>query len=386
MSAQSDEHGEERVVRAGRARPAGARGHGRRRTRRRARTRRGRLLRALVYTVATVVLVAGAGLTALYVKLDGNLSGIDLDAVLGTGRPADSPNDSLDILVLGSDSRAGEHGGYGSASGARADTSMIVHINEARDAATVVSIPRDTLVRRPACKRTDGGLTRAAEKTMFNSAYSVGGPACAVKTVEKLTGLRMDHFVEVDFDGFAKLVDTLGGVEVTIRQPIADPDSRLDLPAGTHTLNGEQSLALVRTRKSVGDGSDLGRIRLQQDFLRALADRVGDLGMLTDPRRLFELADTATSALTTDSDLASVSRLASLARTLRDIDGDDLRLLTLPVAYDHDDPNRVVPRERQAGQVWQALREDRQVPRSALRDSAAERSGEQGLVAWAQAE
>ncbi|RKN40929.1 LCP family protein [Streptomyces hoynatensis] len=383
MSAQSDEHGDERAVRAGRTPPAGVRG----RAGRRARTRRGRLLRALVYALASVVLVAGAGLTALYVKLDGNISAIDLDAALGTGRPADSPGGSVDILVLGSDSRAGEHGAYGRQRGARADTSMIVHLNEARDAATVVSLPRDTLVRRPACERADGGgRSRAAARAMFNSAYSVGGPVCAVKTVEKLTGLRMDHFVEVDFDGFAKLVDTLGGVEVTTRQRIEDPDSRLDLPAGTHTLDGEQSLALVRTRKAVGDGSDLGRIRLQQDFVRALADRVGGLDLLTDPKRLFDLADTATSALTTDSDLASVPRLASLARDLHGLDGDDLRMLTLPVAYDRDDPNRVVPRERQADRVWRALREDRQVPRSALRDSAAEKGGDEGLLARERAE
>ncbi|MFR9725019.1 LCP family protein [Streptomyces sp. MS19] len=343
----------------------------RRRRRGTPRSRRSRVLRAVLLALAGLLLVSGAGVTALWVKLDGNISQIDIDSALGADRPEDSPNGSMDLLVLGSDSRAGANGSYGNEPGARADTAMVVHVNAAGDAATVVSIPRDTLVSRPSCERTGGGTAPARPRSMFNEAYTVGGPACAVKTVEELTGLRMDHYLEVDFKGFARLIDTLGGVEITTTQAIDDRDSKLDLPAGTHTLDGEQALALVRTRKAVGDGSDLSRIQLQHTFLQALADQVSGLGLVTDPKRLYDLADTATSTVTTDKDLGSVSELAALGRTFQGIGSDDLEMATLPVTYDPLDPNRVVPMERQARAVWGALRDDRPVPESALRDSAA---------------
>ncbi|WP_049580965.1 LCP family protein [Streptomyces sp. SBT349] len=365
MGPQTD--GEQRAGRP--RRPGGARGH--------------RLLRFTVLGLCLLVLLAGAGLTALYFKLDQNISQIDIDGALGTGRPEDAPHDSLDILVLGSDSRAGANRAYGGANepGARADTAMIVHINEGQDAATIVSIPRDTLVERPACEREDGSEAPARERSMFNEAYTVGGPVCSVKTVENLTGLRMDHFVEIDFKGFAELIDTLGGVEITTTQSIDDEDSHLTLPAGTHTLDGQQSLALVRTRKAVGDGSDLSRIELQQQFVRELADQVSGVDLMTNPKRLYDLADVATSAVTTDSSLGSVRELAGLGRTLQGIGPDHLQMVTLPVTYDPADRNRVTPLKRQSQQVWEALRQDRPVPRSATEDSAGEGGGGEPLVA-----
>ncbi|TDC59783.1 LytR family transcriptional regulator, partial [Streptomyces hainanensis] len=345
-----------------------------------ARRRLWRVVRVGAMCLALLVLLAGAGLTALYVKFDRNISHVDIDRALGRDRPEDSPNGSLDLLVLGSDSRAGTHGAYGQHKGARADTAMIVHLNEARDAATVVSIPRDTLVDRPACERPGGGTEPARERVMFNESYSVGGPACAVKTVEELSGVRMDHYVEVDFKGFSQLVDTLGGVEVTTTQAVRDEDSDLDLAAGTHTLDGEQALALVRTRKALADGSDLGRIRLQHSFVRALARQVGGIGLLGDPRRLYEIADTTTRSVTTDSGLASASKLVGLARTLKGIDPDEMNMLTLPVALDPRDRNRVVPLDRQSREVWSALREDRPVPRNATEGSAAEPQSREGEI------
>ncbi|WP_062212475.1 LCP family protein [Streptomyces sp. NBRC 109706] len=345
---------------------------------------RRRLLRVTLITVLALALLLGIGGTALYLKLDGNISGIDIESALGEDRPEDSDNGSLDLLVLGSDTRSGENGVFGGDDPdgeARSDTAMVVHINEAHDAATVVSIPRDTLVPRPSCERLDGGGTApASERTMFNEAYGIGGPVCAVKTVEALTGLRMDHYLELDFDGFAKLVDTLGGVRVTTREDIDDEDSRLRLTAGTHTLSGKESLALVRTRKAVGDGSDLSRIQLQHSFLDALMRQIEEVDLLGNPKRLYDLADTATSAVTTDSDLASVSKLLGLARTLREVDSDALQLVTLPVGYDPADPNRVAPLREQSRQMWTALRHDRPVPESAIRDSAAEEGGGDQLI------
>jgi anionic cell wall polymer biosynthesis LytR-Cps2A-Psr (LCP) family protein len=124
----------------------------------------------------------------------------------------------------------------------------------------------------------------------------------------------MNHFLEVDFTGFISLINALGGVDVTTTRPINDPYSHLSLPAGVHHLDGNQALGLVRTRHGVGDGSDLGRIGLQQAFLKALSKRVGDSGVLHDPVRLYKLADMATKSLVTDADLGSVAALQGLAR------------------------------------------------------------------------
>ncbi|WP_445396034.1 LCP family protein [Streptomyces sp. LE64] len=337
-----------------------------------------RAWRIAAWTAAGLILLGGSGLGYLYLRLNGNITGIDINAVLGTDRPRDRDDGSMDVLLLGSDSRSGANAAYGRPDGpGRSDTAMVLHVNRGHRAATVVSIPRDTLVDRPACADGRGGTVPAAAEQMFNTAYEAGGPSCAVKTVEAMSGLRMDHYLEVDFTGFTRLVDTLGGVPVTLARAIDDPRSHLRLAAGTHTLDGEQALGLVRTRHGVGDGSDLGRIQLQQAFLKALVEKVDGIGLLSDPAKLFEVADAATSALTTDSDLASVTKLAGFAGGLKDIGAGDVSPVTLPVAYDPADPNRVLPLERQGAAVWSALKADRPVPAWATEGTA---TGDAGRV------
>ncbi|MFG7942358.1 LCP family protein [Streptomyces cacaoi] len=351
--------------------------------RRKPRTGRQRVTRAAAWTLAGAVVLGGTSLGFVYFKLNGNISGVDINAALGTDRPQDTPNGSMDILVLGSDSREGDNAKYGEdQGGARSDTAMVVHINEKHDKASVVSIPRDTLVERPSCQGDESAGNRQvpAQRAMFNSAYETGGPACAVKTVEKLSGVRMDHYLEVDFSGFKKLIDTLGGVKMTTNKAIKDKDSHLDLQAGTHTLDGEQSLGLVRTRHGVGDGSDLGRIQLQQAFIKALMDQVNSVNLFDNPKRLYDLADTATSAVTTDSELDSVKELSGLARMLKGIKSDDIQMTTLPVQYDPADPNRVVPMESKTSKVWHALRDDRAIPKSATKGSAGDKTDIGGVV------
>ncbi|MFE6776888.1 LCP family protein [Streptomyces sp. NPDC057702] len=344
---------------------------GRKATGRRRKTpsRRRRTLVTTAWIAAALVLLGGGTLGYLYYRLNGNLTGVDINAALGTERPADVDNGSMDILVLGSDSRAGKNDKYGKdEGGARSDTAMILHVYEGRKNASVVSIPRDTLITRPTCTK-DGQETPAAQRVMFNTAYEVGGPACAVKTVESITSIRMDHYLEVDFSGFKDLIDELGGVDITTTEPIKDKQSHLNLEPGEHTLNGEQSLGLVRTRHGVGDGTDLGRITLQQAFVKALLDQVKDVNVFGNPKKLFDLADTSTKALTTDSDLASVDELLGFARGLKGIDSRHMTMVTLPVVYDTIDINRVVPMEDKARQVWQALLADRPIPKSATKGS-----------------
>ena len=335
------------------------------------RGRRRRVVRGLAWGAAAVVLLSGAAAGYVYTRFDHNIAGVDIDAALGGDRPEDVPNGSLDLLVLGSDSRSGENARYGRKQArSRSDTAMVVHLHRGHRRASVVSIPRDTLVDRPACRRASGDTAPPARHRMFNEAYATGGPACAVKTVEHLTGIRMDHYLEVDFSGFRKLIDQLGGVEITTSRPLRDRDAHLNLPPGRHTLDGEQALGLVRTRKAIGDGSDLGRIQLQQLFVKALVRHVREMELFDNPGRLYRLADTATSALTTDADLASVRALAELGRRLRSLDDDGVTMATLPVAYDPRNPSRVVPLEKRADRVWGALRHDRPIPRSALKGTA----------------
>jgi LCP family protein required for cell wall assembly len=344
------------------------------------RSSRRRTLKGVIWTLVVLVAVVLGGLGYVYARLNGNLSGIDINAQLGSDRPHDVHNGSEDILVLGSDSRAGANARYGRSTGARSDTAMVLHLYKGHKKAAMVSIPRDTLVARPACAGKKGRTVPADPSAMFNSAYETGGPACAVKTVEQMTGIRMDHYIEVDFTGFKKLINQLGGVQVTTTKAIHDKDSHLSLGPGTHTLDGEQALGLVRTRHAVGDGSDLGRIQLQQAFVKALIHRVRGIGVFSDPKKLFDLADTATKSITPDSDLDSVDDLIGFAGGLQDLTTQDVTMVTLPVKYDPADPNRVVPLQPGARTVWSALRHDRPIPRSATKGSAGDTGDADGVI------
>ncbi|TWV57170.1 LytR family transcriptional regulator [Streptomyces misionensis] len=306
-----------------------------------------------------------------YWHLNHNIRGVDINSALGDDRPAPAPAPSassaaaplpagaLNILVLGSDSRSGaadrELGG-GDSEGARSDTAMVVHIDPGRTAATVVSIPRDTLVTRPSCPLPSGGETAPAYGSMFNSAFSVGGPVCAVKTVESVTGVRMDHFVEIDFAGFARLVDALGGVDVTTGQDIDDDKSHLHLKAGPHHLDGKQALALARTRHGIGDGSDLGRIGLQQLLVKALLERISGTDLLTDPAKLYQVADAVTASITTDTGLDSLAELTELGRSLKGLTAGRVKTVMMPVVQAPSDPNRVIAKEPDAQDLWTSLR------------------------------
>ncbi|WP_367320779.1 LCP family protein [Streptomyces sp. HUAS ZL42] len=326
------------------------------------------------WTAAGVLVLGGTGAGYVYFKLNGNIKSVDIDQALGTDRPTKADNGSENILVLGSDTRSGRNkalGGGTDDGSARSDTAMIVHVYEGHKKASVVSIPRDTLIDRPECSDTKGDTHDAADDVMFNSAYSTGGAACAVKTVESLTGVRMDHYLEVDFAGFQKLVDELGGVTVTTSKDIKDSDSHLNLKAGTHKLDGEQALGLVRTRHGVGDGSDLGRIQLQQAFIKALLDQIKSINLFGNPKKLYDLADTATKAVTTDSDLGSVNSLMSFANGLKGIGSSNMTMVTMPVRYDPANPNRVIIEKTKAQQVWTALKNDQAIPRTATEGNAA---------------
>ncbi|MET9435475.1 LCP family protein [Streptomyces sp. NPDC006551] len=341
-------------------------------SRRRPRTRGQRVRRALLWTLLIAVVGAGATGYWSYSRIDGNIKGVDLDKALGDDRPPRRPTAGQNLLVLGSDSRAGANGALdgGKVAGARSDTALVVHIPEGRTRATAISIPRDTLVTRPACRKSDGGTAPSAQRVMFNSVYAQYGPACVVKTVEKMSGVRLDHYMEIDFAGFKDLVDAIGGVTVHLDEPIENGPGGLDLAAGPQRLNGTQSLAYVRTRYGVKDGSDLGRIGNQQKFLLALLTEVKKQDLLSSPAKTYKIADSATKALTTDSELASLTALSAFARSMNGVDPGAMETIMLPVAYDKRDPNRVVAAEPNASRLWQAIRADLPIPESAKKSPA----------------
>ncbi|GHA90034.1 MULTISPECIES: LCP family protein [Streptomyces] len=343
---------------------------------RRRKKERGRR-RGLKITLGVLIalLLAGSGSVYwMYSSLDSNIKGVDIDRALGEDRPEKLPTAGQNLLVLGSDSRAGaenkELGGGGDVGGARSDTALVVHIPDGRTEAVAVSIPRDTLVTRPECTKADGTKVPSAERRMFNSVYSEIGPACVVKTVEKMSGVRIDHYMEINFAGFKDLVDAIGGVTIEVDEPIHDKASGLDLAAGSHKLDGTESLAYVRTRHGVGDGSDLGRIGLQQQFLFALLTEVKSKDLLGSPATAYRIAGSATKSLTTDEGLASLSSLTEFARSMNGVDPSSMETVMLPVAYDTQDPNRVVAAEPQAGDLWKAIRTDATIPESAKKSPA----------------
>ncbi|GGZ52459.1 transcriptional regulator [Streptomyces plicatus] len=331
----------------------------------RRRRRRRRLGWTGVGVAALAVAAVGAG-WAVYTKLNGNITADEAAAAelarYEKERPTALVRGAQNVLVIGSDTRSGDaNARYGRDDGTeRSDTTILLHLSAGRDSATAVSLPRDLMVDVPGCRRPDGQRSQPVF-AQFNYAYEVGGSACSVRTVEKLTGIRVDHHVVVDFQGFEKMVDALDGVEVCLREPVDDEAARLELPAGRVTLDGEQALGYVRARKSLGDGSDTDRMERQQHFLGALVNKVQSNDVLLNPVKLYPVLDAATSSLTTDPDLASLRGLYDLVRGLRDIPTERVQFLTVPRESYAGDANRDQLVEPDAEKLFTRLRTDEPV-------------------------
>ncbi|MFI8892309.1 LCP family protein [Streptomyces paradoxus] len=327
------------------------------------RRRRRRWARITAFGVTAVLVAAGGVGWAVYAKLSGNITPDEAAAAelarYDRERPTSLVKDARNILLIGSDSREGtDNARYGRDSGTeRSDTTILLHLSAGRDNATAVSIPRDLMVDLPGCRRPDGSRS-APRFAMFNQAFQVGGSACTIRTVEKLTDIRVDHHVVVDFHGFKEMVDAVDGVEVCLRQPIDDRAAKLRLPAGRVTLNGEQALGYVRARKTLGDGSDTERMERQQRFLGALVNKVRSNDVLLNPAKLYPVLDAATSALTTDPELASLRGLYALVRGLRDIPMEQVQFLTVPRESYVYDANRDQLVEPAAKRLFERLRTD----------------------------
>ncbi|MER6944036.1 LCP family protein [Nonomuraea sp. NPDC000554] len=258
---------------------------------------------------------------------------------------------ALNVLVIGSDTRQGEgNAKYGPAQarstgggGARSDTMMLVHLPEGGGRVTVVSLPRDSMVQIPSCG------SAPPRRDMINSAFNSGGVTCAVATVEKLTKVRVDHFVVVDFAGFKDVVDALGGVEVKLRTPVNDAASKLKLPAGTSRLNGEQALGYMRLRHT-GDGSDIQRLKRQMVLLRVMLAKARK--ELTDPVKLRSFLDVVSRSAVTDEGL-DLEVMYGLARRL---ERGTPSFVVVPLMPAPDDMNRVVWKQPDAQKLFDRLK------------------------------
>lgn len=323
--------------------------------------KRRRALRWVAGSTAIALVAVGGGLFAAYEKLQGNIHREHVNGRLGANRPP-KLNQSENILLIGSDSRAGANRQYASPdiSGERSDTTILMHISPNRDHAVAVSFPRDSMVRVPQCQKKNGQPVPAFFG-MINAAFSYAGATCTWKTIESTTGIHVDHYVQIDFAGFKKVVDALGGVEICLPQPVNDPRADLRLPAGRQVVRGNAALGYVRTRYGIGNGSDLERIQRQQKFMASVVKKATSTGLLANPARTFTVLDAITQAISTDDGL-STSAMSKLATSLRGMSTGAVRFVTVPTRPYPKDPNRVQWNMAQAGPLFEAIKRDTALP------------------------
>ncbi|WP_306316597.1 MULTISPECIES: LCP family protein [unclassified Streptomyces] len=332
------------------------------------RRKRSRLRITLITGLACLVLVtAGAGW--LYLKLNGDIDTFGANG-LSKNRPDADSSKGENVLVIGTDARTGgnsELGGGDKDDIGRSDTAFLLHVYADHKHAVGVSIPRDTLVTIPPCRLPDGTWSSTRTDVMFNAAYSTGetaegNPACTQNTVEKLTGLRVDHTVVVDFKGFSELTDVVGGVQVCLPNDVYQNDLNPKRPTqgkrlfkkGEQTVSGQRALDYVRIRHGIGDGSDIGRIQRQQSFVSSLVKKIKTDGFT--PTKLLPLADAATKSMTVDPGLGSADKLLAFAMSLKNVDLHNTQFITVPWEYEGD---RVAVVQPDANALWAALKEDR---------------------------
>jgi LCP family protein required for cell wall assembly len=323
--------------------------------------RRRRVTNKILIGLAIVLVVVSSAFVIAYKKLEGNINAISINDALGNDRPdqvkVSGPKKPLNILVMGSDNRDGTK--IGGDTPGLSDTTILLHLSADRSRAYGVSIPRDAMVERPECKSKDGKKTIPGGLTQFNAAYAIGGPACTIKTMEKITDVRIDHFVVINFAGFKEMVNAVNGVEVCVPEEVNDDVGHIHLPAGTYKVNGNQALDYVRVRHGIGaETGDIGRMKRQQTFIAAMVKKVVSKGTLANPVRLYRFLDAATKSLTTDTGFAHLKELASLGSSLKNIGLDNVQFITVPNQPYQPDPNRleIAP---QASDLWRKIRFDK---------------------------
>ncbi|MEU6817315.1 LCP family protein [Streptomyces sp. NPDC046860] len=315
--------------------------------------------------MALVLVVAGSA-GYLYLKhLEGNVSATDVGSAAKAGF---SKDDAFNILIIGTDKRTGSgNEGYGDKNSVgHADTNILLHVAKDRTNATALSIPRDMIVDVPDCEtiQPDGSkkIVPGSSQVRFNTSLGQEGrdAGCTMRTVKAVTGITPDHFMMVDFNAVKTLTAAVGGVKVCLKHAVNDKDSHLELPAGESKIQGEQALAFVRTRHAWGNQGDLDRIKVQQQFMGSLMRDMSSSDTLTNPRKLLDLAEAATKALTVDQGIKSVSTLKDIALEMKKVPPKNITFLTVPVI---DNPTEkvhatVVVNQTTGPQIFDAINSD----------------------------
>jgi LCP family protein required for cell wall assembly len=323
------------------------------------------LVMKIVGVVVAVVLVSGFGIAA-YAAIDITTNFTD-DAVALEGQDPVPPDigaieGGVNLFLAGTDACEPE---YADIFGDRCtgpdadqelnDVNMLVHISDAPRRVTVISFPRDLMVAVPACTGEDGTPTPGSDKQQINTAYRDGGLSCVVKTVSQLSGQNIPFAAKVTWGGVIEVTNAVGGVDVCLASGIKDYHTGIDWPAGIRTVKGLEALQFLRTRHGVGDGSDLGRISNQQQYMKRLARTLVSEDVLSNPATLYKLATTAVENVTPSESLTNPLTLVQIALAVKNVPFDEMVFVQYPVTEDPYDPNRVVPDTEAAAQLWDAL-------------------------------
>ncbi|WP_373560254.1 MULTISPECIES: LCP family protein [unclassified Rhodococcus (in: high G+C Gram-positive bacteria)] len=349
-------------------------------------SRKQRRWRVLGRSAVAVAAAASVGITGVawgYLRNTDNgfsqVAALDLDST-DVVDPGGQTGDET-YLIVGTDTRAGANGGVGAGSvedaeGARADTVILVNIPADRSRVVAVSFPRDLDIARPSCAdwNSDTGqysteMNPAADNDKLNSAYAFGGPKCLVKVIQKMSGLKIGHFVAMDFSGFESMVNQVGGVEVCTTTPLVDGELGTVLPnAGKQTIDGATALNYVRARKVEAEGNgDYGRIKRQQMFLSSLLRGALSNKVLFDPGKLNGFIN----AFTRDTFVQNIDTksLVMLGRSLQNVDAGAVTFLTVPTAGTNELGNEI-PRQDDIDAIFQAIIDDEPLPGEERKDPA----------------
>jgi LCP family protein required for cell wall assembly len=315
--------------------------------------------------IISTVLAVGISLVA-YASVRNLYDGINHETITASmlGPRPPKLNGSTNILLIGSDSRAGTKG-FGSSSviqGSRSDTSMILHIAPDHQHAYVISFPRDSMVPVYSCANDQEGhpgqSAAPGQLEPLNATFSDGGAPCLWKTLEQTTHMHIDHFAEVGFNSFKSIVNDVHGINVCLPFAIRNYQAHLYLKAGMHKVYGAQALAFVRLRENIGDGSDLERIQRQQIFLAAALQKMKQTNLLGDYKVLADAAH----AVTTD---LSLTQLLGIANSMRGLNTGSVRFISVPVGIYPPDPNKVIWSQPQADALFSAIAHDNHILKAA---------------------
>lgn len=331
---------------------------------------RARLRRRIVawasVSLTAVLVIAALGAYAEYRNVVDSIHHV---AITGLGPRPPKYTNALNILLIGSDSRAGANRRFGASladGGQRSDTVIMLHISPGRRRATVLSFPRDSMVPTYSCaahgKGSPGQLEDLASFERINSTFANGGPACLWKTIEQQTGIRIDHFVELNFTGFIHVINDVGGVNVCLPIAIDNANSGLHLSAGQHHVGGNEALAFWRTRENVGQGSDLQRIQRDQFLMASLLQGIEHSNMLGSPTRIFSVVKDVADAMTTDM---YPSALLQIAESMKNVSLKSVKFIEVPTVPFTGDPLAEVQfQQPQSATLFGAIAHDTTLPKT----------------------